>query len=99
MQRFIEMSKPKLKYNTKAKNVEVRSLERPVHDRQCSNSVFSIQVCFYCAVCVSHSQSDDQNLTQFHTSMDKLNPQTMAEAPSYVIDGCRTAILRLFETK
>lgn len=50
-------------------------------------------------VCVSHSQSDDQNLTQFHTSMDKLNPQTMAEAPPYVIDGCRTAILRLFETK
>lgn len=50
-------------------------------------------------VCVCHSQLDDQNLTQFHTSMDKLNPQTMAEAPPYVIDGCRTAVLRLFETK
>lgn len=65
----------------------------------------SVQILFFLsryaftALCVSHSQSDDQNLTQFHTSMDKLNPQTMAEAPSYVIDGCRTAILRLFETK
>lgn len=64
----------------------------------------SVQILFFLSryaftVCVCHSQLDDQNLTQFHTSMDKLNPQTMAEAPPYVIDGCRTAVLRLFETK
>lgn len=62
----------------------------------------SVQILFFLSryaftVCVCHSQLDDQNLT--HTSMDKLNPQTMAEAPPYVIDGCRTAVLRLFETK
>lgn len=66
----------------------------------------SVQILFFLSryaftvcVCLCHSQLDDQNLTQFHTSMDKLNPQTMAEAPPYVIDGCRTAVLRLFETK